>query len=74
MNPKSVRSRFIGMHAIQGLLFYKSEAQQAPQISLFGGKHFGLTVHMKITVSVYWYFICPNDSCKETRVWTLGRL
>lgn len=74
MNPKYVRSRFIGTHTIQGLLFYKSEEQQAPQISLFGGKHFGLTVNMKITVSVYRYFICPNDSYKETCVWKLGRL
>lgn len=44
MNPKYVRSRFIGMHTIQGLLVYKSAEQQAPQVSLFGGKHFGLIV------------------------------
>lgn len=72
MSPKYVRSRLIGMHTIQGLLFYKSEEQQTPQISLYGGKHFGLIVNMKITV--HWYFICPNDSYKETHELKLGRL
>lgn len=74
MHPKHVRSRWFGMHMIQGLLFYKSEEHQAPQISLYGGKQFGLIVNTKITVSVYWYFICPTDSYKETYEWKLGRL
>lgn len=72
ISPKYVGSRLIGMHTIQGLLFYKSEEQQTPQISLYGGKHFGLIVNMKITV--YCYFICPNDSYKETHELKLGKL